>query len=242
MRAAREKAEKAAEAKTVKEEEELSRFDKHPRWQQREAKLREAEVKLAAIEAENRILKEIRTTPTERTPATPAYRDITTWSDDEIKAALEDNPKAFAANLYLQIKAEVERDVQAGMAAKSTEQKVAETYNSFRADHPDFQGKWDNGDIRTYMDTHPGHNAMSAYLEMTLPQRIEAETKKATEEAKKRAEADLKAKRKATTLSGSSSGLPDTDANDALKDTKKSGGLNTVIADKLRAMRRAAGS
>ncbi len=217
-------------------------FHKHPRWQEREKELKELRDRTSRLEIENDILKSTAATPKTPTPAPkPAYIDITQMKPDELEKALRDDPASLLANMYLQVRTEVLSDIQATTATQTREQKVNETFRTFASEHPDFDDKWKSGETKKFMDDHPGHNAISAYLLMTMDSRIQEEKSKAAKEAEKKALANQKAKRTATTLSGNSSSVPQGDGDEELKDTKKSGGLTQALTQRLINMRRSAG-
>jgi hypothetical protein len=78
---------------------------------------------------------------------------------EELLDRFSDDPKGVLTGLANEIRA----DLRSEMEREAAETKVANTYQRFKDQYPDFEGKWRSGEIKSYMDAHPGHNALSAY-------------------------------------------------------------------------------
>jgi hypothetical protein len=217
------------------------RFDKHPRFQQLMKERDEA--RLAAAKLEGRL--EAAPQKPAAAPAPPPFKDVSSLSAEQIREWMEDDPKGFAENLEKAAMYKAYNAVQNQMKSKEARDEqmggLRGTYKAFEEKNPDFRPLWDSGEIIKYIETHPGHNPMSAYDEMTGDKKFSEAIEKAKKEAEEEVTKRFQAKKKATVLSGGPAGAPRTDEDPALANTKKHGGLNAVLADKLAAMRRASG-
>jgi len=209
-------------------------FHNHPRWQERELRMKE-------LEAENRILKEVAEVvkgtrkseteqPPQNTPTTPRYTNVLEMSDSDIADALRDNPKGFMANLYVQVMHELKTEMATEVNKTETTKKVKGTYDQFAEKNPDFNDMWKDGTIKKFMDTNPGHNPMSAYNELTAEKRMQTEIEKAVAKAKKEVEDSYRSKTKATTLAGRNSNVPSNGVDDVTKVSRT--GLPAVLLRK----------
>ena len=138
--------------------------------------------------------------------------DFNNADNDEIIDQFHEDPKGFVAMVASQVRGNLEAE----NAERQQESEVIKTYEDFRDQYPDFEDRWESGEIKKFIDAHPGHNALSAYLNISQ----ETQIKQAV--ARKLAE----------------KGLSD---DSALSDTKKHGGQNRVLADRLKARRSAGG-
>ena len=138
--------------------------------------------------------------------------DFNNADNDEIIDRFHEDPKGFVTMVASQVRGNLEAE----NAERQQESEVIKTYQDFRDQYPDFEDRWESGEIKQFMDAHPGHNALSAYLNISQQTQIKQAV------AQKLAE----------------KGLSD---DPALSDTKKHGGQNTVMADRLRAMRTTGG-
>ena len=139
--------------------------------------------------------------------------DFDNADNDEIIDKFHEDPKNFITMIARQVRG----DIEAESAERQQETQVIKTYEDFRIQYPDFEPKWESGEIKDFMDAHPGHNALSAYLNITQETQIKNAVARKLQEK----------------------GLSD---DSALSDTKKHGGQNTVMADRLRARRAGADS
>lgn len=226
------------------------RFDKHPRFQELNQRMKDAEERAASLEAK---IEELTGKGTEKGGEDKGreplfnYEDITKWSDEEIREKMEDNPKGFMVNLFSQIVDETVKILDSRQAQQTRESTVKGTFDSFASKHPGdpdagikgFNDLWKAGAITKFMNANPGHNAMSAYLEMTAEAREKAVATKAAKAAEEEARKNKEAKAGAKVLGAGPGGAPAGDRNADLKDTKVRGGLANVIAQRLAERRRA---
>lgn len=234
-----------------------TRFDKHPRWQRLKKERDEARIMAERAKAQMELLEKQHSTPPPPAGAPQTgklpYRDITTMTSQELSEWQTDDPKGYAANLYAQVlheanaKAMAELDRRQAEAAKEAERKAAwqkarDTFRKFADDHADFQEMWDSGALPRYIEEHPGHNAISAYHELTAEKRIQDAVQEARKQAEAEAQKKFEAKKKAAVLGGGPSGVQTRQAQDTeLENTKEKGGLTSVLAERLARMRRGQG-
>ena len=133
--------------------------------------------------------------------------DFENMEDDQILDELHENPKDFVNLIASQVRKDIERENE----QKAEEDRFIATYQDFAKSNPDFEEKWESGELKKYMESHPGHNALSSYLALNHESRIQ------------RAVAEKLAQK----------GLGD----GPLSDSKKYGGPTRVLADRLRALR-----
>jgi hypothetical protein len=134
--------------------------------------------------------------------------DYENMDGEQLLDALHENPKCFVGAIASQVRADLERETE----ERAEENRYIRTYQDFARENPDFEAMWESGKIKEYMDEHAGHNALSAYLNITQDERIkEAVQSKLAEK-----------------------GLSD---QSALGNSKKFGGDTRVLADRLRALR-----
>lgn len=221
-----------------------TRFDKHPRFVELNERVKAAETMNANLQ---RQLQDVQKQPpggegSEQLP----YKDIAEMSDEDLLEWQQDDPKGYYANVLQQAKHEVGQDLAGRMDERNYESQIEHTFTEFAKDNPDFDEMWDRGELQRFMQIHPGHNAISAYRELTYEKRIADESAKAVADAEKKWNEGLKTKRESQTLSSgpAASGTGGTVAGKTppeLQDTKKFGGLTTVLAkrsaDRLKKMR-----
>jgi hypothetical protein len=162
------------------------------------------------------------------------FKDIGAMSDEEVLEWQQDDPKGYYANVLQQAKHEVGQDLAGKMDERNYESQIEHTFTEFAKQNPDFDEMWDRGELQRYMNTNPGHNAISAYRELTFDKRLADGTKEAVAEAEKKFNEGLKTKRESQTLSSgpaaSGGGTVAGKTPPELQDTKKFGGLTTVLA------------
>ncbi len=179
----------------------------------------------------------------------PEFKDMSQMKNEELTDWIEDDPLGFIKNLASQIRYETWQDVLAfhehtskasqQEKAKSSTQKAME---DFAKKNPDFVDLKKSGKIKEFLKDNPWHNEISAYYELTNETRVKTAEEKAKEAARKEAEERAKAKQHARVLgAGPSASLPSGGLPPELTDTKKRGGLTSVLANRL-ALRRRAGS
>jgi hypothetical protein len=225
-----------ASSNTGDGKDESQRLDRDGRFKQLEDKLaKESEARKAAETRLDAILKP----PADVDPKDLPFKLLDDMTDAEIREWQEDDPKGFAKN---------QQDMATYYAAKAfkdntvkefTQAAVAQTFEEYGKENPDFNEKWENGEIETYMKAHPGHNAISAHMKMTEEVRINAAVAKAVKETEAKVAANFAAKRGATIIQHGGGARKDVSiADPALKDTKQFGGDTAVLARRLEEMRR----
>lgn len=232
------------------------RFDQHPDWQRMKQERDEAVLKAAKFEGMVEAITKPKggeaaagATPQDDllTPLIP-YRDITKMSNEELLEWYESDPKGYEANRFAQFfhEAEIIRSRQIQESQKNS--SIQGTFDEYEKGNPDFKTLWDSGEIKKYMDAHPGHNAISAHMMLTrdaaaqsLDAQIRDAVDKAVKETTEKITADFKAKRNSAVI-GDEPGTANSGAgrNTELNDTKSQGGLVSALAGRLVNMRRSA--
>lgn len=232
---------------------EADRFDKHPRFQELNAK--------AKAEKEARIAAEAKLAQFEKTldPALfppddrrPDFKDTSKMSADELREWQEDDPVGYAANLRKEAAWEARQAIRAETIRNETVSRIEQTFTQYAKENPTFNGMWESGEIERYMNEHPGHNAISAHMALLagrqagdvqamIDKAVKEAVSKATKEAEERVRKDFQAKRGATVITSAAAARGNDDGVDAaLKDTNQFGGTTSVLAARLAEMRRRA--
>jgi len=108
-------------------------------------------------------------------------------SSEDILEQFNEHPDKFLAERDRRTEERILSRLSEREQAYQTEAQMrasVKTFEDFESKHPDFKEMWDEGEggpIRTYMEEHPGLNAISAYHEITVDDRIKA----AVEDSKK---------------------------------------------------------
>jgi hypothetical protein len=186
-------------------------------------RVKASEEKTAKLEADANKRARVQPKPQDQKPDFKVIEDM---KADDVREWQEDDPAGFATNERMRSSWESSQQ----NAADNQEAAMQATYTSHAKTHKSFTPMWDSGEIQEYMNQHPGHNAISAHLEMTTPER----TKKAVEAALKKEREDVgKDRRTRGGIGGlgaspaKSGGLPTNDA--AMKDSRKFGGTSSVL-------------
>jgi len=220
------------------------RFDKHPRFQQLNDRVKKAEADNYALRQELEEFKAAKPSgDVSARDQEPTFKNVQEMSDEELLEWQQSDPKGYHANLLAQAKHEMGQDVSQSLDKQTYEAAIERTFDGFAEKNPEFDAMWDRGELQAYMNKHPGHNAISAYHELTQEKRIADAVEKAKDEAKKEAEKEfqenLKTRREAQVLSSGpspASGTVDTIPPE-LQDTKKFGGRTSVLAKRSEARR-----
>jgi hypothetical protein len=134
--------------------------------------------------------------------------DFENMDDEQLLDKFSDDPKGFITLVAGQVKKDIERENE----QKAEDDRYIRTYQDFVRENPDFETMWESGKIKEFMDSHAGHNALSAYLSLSHESRIQKAVAKKLQEK----------------------GLG---GDGPLSDTKKYGGTTWVLANRLRALR-----
>ncbi len=233
----------ADEKAATRAQEDEARFDKHPRFQE-------------LIQSKNDLKEQVKTLQTQvgeglktKEPEDPGYKDVSKMTADEMRAWMEDDPVAYTANIAKQIRAEVTKDVEGKFSQRSHEDRVLKTFDDYAAKNETFDQMWDTGELQRFIDKNPGHNAISAHMALmsgSNAKDVETQIKDAVEKAQKETEEriikNFKAKKGAQVLSSgpTSTGTVHGKIAPELKDPKNFGGVNAVLAARLKERRQAA--
>lgn len=241
------------------------RFDKHPRWQEM-IKERNAERERAiALEAELKAHKELveRFREQQKQPETKVEKPAKDYEaefrkldkaldigDIDINEHRLQSGRLFREQAREEAKAlaesrvgEVLKEYQAKEQQRLEEERqrsVRDKQAKWLSENPKFNELSKDGTLERIRREDPFglHDDYSAYLVWKASEEKAA----AVKEAEEKLLANLKAKRDAQTLASGPSATPSEPRDPAMKDSKKFGGRTSVLAGKLAAMRRAAGS
>ena len=216
-----------------------ARFDQHPDWQRMMKERDDARLEAAMLKGRLEGQAKAGTETGKEAPvpaAAPAYKDVTQMSKEELIEWQEDDPHGYAANLYAQMRAEL----KAEQAQERQSATIKSTFQQYEEKNPDFRAKWDAGEIQSFMDANPGHNAISAHMIMTESSRLAAAVAKATKEAEERVTKNFQAKRNAEVISDGGQVRSNSTTPDELKNPDKYGGVVSALAMRLQRARQAA--
>ena len=225
--------------------EEIARFDKHPRFQEIIGQRDEARNELSNLRSEVDFLKDqIETTKApEKSDALP-YKDITQMTKEDLADWQEEDPVGYASNLYQQVVHEAKQTILLDQERREQESSIDKTYREFGEKHSGFNSMWKGGEIQKYMDSNPGHNAISAYHEIKA-ESTGADTQAAIDKAVAKAVAakeaemlkNFKAKKNATVIGRGPAQGAALAVDPELSNTRAKGGLVSTIAARLVASR-----
>jgi hypothetical protein len=224
-------------------QEDESRFDKHPRFQE-------------LIRSKNELKEQLKTLQTqvegglkykaEDTEDEQGYKDVSKMTADEMREWMEEDPVAYTANIAKQIKSEVTADVEGSFSQRSHEDRILKTFDDYASKDETFDQMWDSGEIGKFLDNNPGHNALSAHMALTsagnaekIKIMVEEAVAKAVKETETKMIKNFKAKKGAQVLGSgpASTGTAQGRIAPELKQPKKFGGVNTVLAARLKERR-----
>lgn len=172
------------------------------------------------------------------------FKDITEMSKEDLIDQFNEDPKAFLSNFGKQIRDEVIAEVTAKTTEEKADADALSTYNQYAKDNPDFDEMWKRGEIQTYMEQNPGHNAISAHMTLTGEKKTQEKVDAAKKQTEKDVIARVKSKKGASVLGEGPSGteVHDETVDSELKDSKKHGGLASLLTKRLeRSRQKAAG-
>jgi hypothetical protein len=222
-----------------------TRFDKHPRFIELNSRLKTAEETIRQFQAK----PAAPANPDGEKPTELPYKDLTSMTDEQILDWQSEDPKGYVDNLNKMIAHQVQTGVATALQSKTEqdqqatiEAQVEKTYQAYATENPDFNSMWDSGEIKTYMDQNPGHNAISAHMAMTAETRHQKTIDDAVAQALKQAETARRSTRKAGSILGPGPSSVPTSAktsSDELKNPSKYGGSTSVLAARLERMRAA---
>jgi hypothetical protein len=183
----------------------------------------------------------------------PDYVNITDKSPDELKEWFERDPIGYEANRARQVRAELRDEFLGQLRQELTmrdnaamqqrqEQTIAQTFNSYAQNNPDFVTMWNNGTLQNFMRQNPGHNAISAHMALTVGSRIQAIVKEAERKKEEEVVKQYQAKQKINVIgTGPAVGrIAQNDLSEEMKNSNSYGGKTSVLARRLEALRRGA--
>lgn len=226
----------SADASSASSDQDLTRFDRHPRFIELNTRLKSAEEnnrqlleRLAKIEVQG-------TATTEKKEELP-FKDFFNMSDEELLDYQSEKPKEYIENIGNFIRHHIKSGIDEfkdsytkEMRQQDFETQIEKTFEAYAKDNPDFDEMWDAGQIEKFMAQNPGHNPISAHMSMTMEKRIDEAVKKALGEA----ETKRRTTRATSTILGprsSKSVQPEMDAE--LKEPKKFGGIDEVLTKRM---------
>lgn len=231
----------AAGKKTEGEDADLTRFDKHPRFQELRTKAEAAEKRAIKLESQVSKLMEATSKKTsgEKGADDLPYKDTSKMTAEQLLDWQSEDPHGYYKNVLEQAKHEVNQDFDHRLEAKNSEDAIVTEYQTFAEQHPDFDGMWEDGTLPGFMDKHPGHNAISAYLVLSGEKRTQEAVDKAVAAAEKKFATNQRAKRESRSLGAGpqTTGSHGAPVDAELQDSKKFGGTTRVLANRLRALR-----
>jgi hypothetical protein len=231
---------------------EETRFDQHPRFQQLRVERDKERIARERLEAQMEILTKVVEPPPKPAKAEELpYKDTSNMPEDELAQWQANDPKGYEANLEAKITHNLLKNLSQNAETHSRQDAINKEYASHAAEFPDFNERWKTGEIKKFIDAHPGHTPMSAHLRFVVndmktqhAKEIEEAVTKAKTDTEKEVLARIASKQKAHVLGGgpaASIQVPGSDATE-LNDTKQHGGLKAGLANLLHTMRQGAGA
>jgi hypothetical protein len=218
-------------------------YHKDPAWQRI---ITERDQAVSALEALNKRVESL-----EKTTTTPASEqagaegkiptDINSLSEEELIELQNDNPKEFIRTLHAAVTQQVKAELSSEIATKESEAKIDQTYDAYAGQNPDNDAKtgfvqmWESGVIQQFINQNPGHNPISAHMALTNETSVQAKIDAAVKEATEKVTKQYQARVVTDGLGAGPAHVP-AETNE-LNGTKKKGGLNTVLAGRLRKLR-----
>jgi hypothetical protein len=144
---------------------------------------------------------------------------------DDLVTMLAEDPSGFIGKITSIVEKSVTERVAMENATNSYNGKIENTINAYADINPDFEKMWDSGEIKSFMNKNPGHNALSAHMVITMNDKLEQARKEGAEKAVR----NFKAKSGSQVLNGGP-GVPPEQRDAALKDPSKFGGRAAVLA------------
>lgn len=213
------------------------RLSAHPRFKQLITEKNAQKEQIANLEKQ---LQELSTRQPQKETPLP-FEDLGVKTPEQFQDLLDSDPMKVFKNYGEQIRHETRESLKAEFQqmwdereAKREEdahiKRIEQEYNAYAKENPDFNPMWDSGEIQAYMEEHPGHTAISAHAMLSRERQIQ----EAVKEAEKKAANNRAIKQHAQVLgSGPSAGGRAVNQIPAeLKDTKKFGGLTSVLAER----------
>lgn len=213
-------------------------FHKHPAWQR---VMRERDEAKGAANLLTERVKALETTSPQKAESekeSTKLVDIGNLTTEELLEWQNDDPKGYMQNLLSFATKDIKESLRTEFAQKAQEEKVDATFDAYAKENPKDKGgngfvqMWDSGQLKTFMDANPGHNAISAHMALTAKSRTDLAVEEAVAKTKKEMTKQQQARVVTDGLGGAPGYSPSTE-DQGLKDTKKRGGKISVLADRL---------
>jgi hypothetical protein len=223
-----------------KGESDEERFDKHPAWQRIKKQRDEANERAARLEQKvdeltSAVLSKKDEKGGERPPS------LLDKEEDELREMMDDDPKGFLKAILDEGRNSALSEFQEQSRTQGYQAAVIDTIDQFASEHPDFDQMWDRKEIQSFIDNHPGHNAISAYWALKSDGLMSKEDhEKAVQDAIEKDRANRSSKRLASVQGAGASGSRAVSAHSEspeLKNPSKFGGSTSALVHRLRAKR-----
>lgn len=213
------------------------RFDKHPRFQQLIREKNEYKQMLSELKKEIEELKQSRTQQT----AEDKF-DLQSIDTEKLLELQTENPKEFLELVTKSVREQVINEVkteQERALQEKAERERENAYVKYAEEHPDVLEMWENGTLQKFLEENPHHNIISAHMYLTQSNR-EAELRKQIQaELEEKYRQRQIVRENARVLSNTPSANYNVASPDPeISNTKQAGGLATVLARRLEAMRK----
>jgi len=212
----------------TEEKGEEARFDKHPRFQQLIKERNELKKMLEQEQGKK---------PSEKSADEPeegsTLQKLMNMSEEELLEMNAEKPKEFLGNMVDAIREQVKHE----QTQAQHEQRTMNTYEDYAKDNPDILDMWESGELQAFLDENPAHNPISAHMYMTQEKREQEMREKIEKELADKYEKRQTARNNSRVLSRTPPADYKPDKTPELKDTRKHGGLNSVLASRIEAMR-----
>ena len=233
---------KEAEAGKTDQKGDDDRFDKHPRFQELNRRVKESEERSRKLEQTLNELNARQAAPKGEKGeggSNLPFKDVSKMKPEELLDWQSEDPIGYYENIKAQAKYELSNEFNQSFEQRQKEDAVVSTYESFAKANPDFDEMWDQGSLQEFMRSNPGHNAISAYHALTADSKLKAATEKAAKDAEAAFVKNQRAKRTSDVLpQGPSAPGTFSHGDEALKDSRKFGGTSAVLASRLADRRR----
>lgn len=201
-------------------------FHEHPRWKELQLTLKASQAELAQLRQQQ---VQMQQQPRQQQPVKLPYQDISSLSKEQVQDWMDEDPVGWNANLAKQIAYEAERRVEERIFGKIGQQakqaQLAQTFETYAAEHPDYMEMWNSGELSAFMRDNPGMNAISAHQILTA----ESGKQKMEQELRQKILTEMRVKGSAGSISGASTGARVSTGRDPRLDSpEKYGGAEAV--------------
>ena len=233
-----EEVEGESEEESVDDRGDADRLDKNPRFQQLNQRMKDAEQN-AQQEREERIRLEGKldnqAPPKQQKQE---WEDISVMSQEDLRDWADTDLGGLLANVAKQTASEVKASVGQDLNQRERKYQERDTFDKYASKNPEFVSMYESGQLTQFCRTNPGHNLYSAYQELTMDKTIEQKIQEAVKEKVTKDKKNQSAKRKLRVIGEGPPAKKVTKVEDPFKaDSKKSGGVTSLLLDRLRSRR-----